>query len=51
MEVDYGPSLPPHLGADHSQHVNASDQNSSPYDEPTKVASARPKKHSHSQKA
>ena len=50
IEVDYGPSLPPRLGADQSHHVNASDQHSSLSDEPTKVASARPKKHSHSHK-
>ena len=50
MEVDYGPSLPPRLGADQSQHDNASDQHSGLSDEPTKVASARPKKHSHSHK-
>ena len=48
MEVDYGPSLPPHLGADQSQHDNASDQHSGLSDEPTRVASARPKKHSDS---
>ena len=48
MEVDYGPALPPRLGADQPQHDNASDQHSSLSDEPTKVASARPKKHSHS---
>ena len=47
MEVDYGPSLP-RLGADQSQH--ASDQYSGLSNEPTKVASARPKKHSHSHK-
>ena len=45
MEVDYGPILPPCLGADH----NASDQLSSPSKEPKK-ASERPKKHSHSHK-
>ena len=38
------------LGADQSQHDNASDQHSSLFDEPTKVTSARPKKHSHSHK-
>ena len=42
MEVDYGPVLPPCLGADHP-HDNASDQPSSLCDEPSKVASARPK--------
>ena len=47
MEVDYGPSLPPCLGADQSQHDKASDQHSGLSDEPTRVASARPKKHSH----
>ena len=49
MEADYGPALPPRLGAD-KPHDNASDQPSSLSDEPTKVASARPKKHSHSHK-
>ena len=42
MEVDYGPALPPHLGADHP-HDNASDQHSSLSDEPSKVAWTRPK--------
>ena len=50
MEVDYGPSLPPRLGVDQTQHDNASDQHSSLSDEPTKLESARPKKHSHSHK-
>ena len=53
MKVDYGsppPPLPPRLGADQSQHDNASDQYSSLSDEPTKVAPARPKKHFHSHK-
>ena len=45
MKVDYGPALPPHLGADH--HM-ASDQPSSPTEEPSKKASVRPKKPSHS---
>ena len=45
MEVDYGPALPPHLGADH--HMT-SDQPSSPAEEPSKKASGRPKTHSHS---
>ena len=40
MEVDYGPALPPQLGADH--HM-ASDQLSSPSKEPSKKASDRPK--------
>ena len=40
MEVDYGPALPPHLGADHR---SASDQPSSPSEEPSKKASDRPK--------
>ena len=48
MEVNYGPSLPPRLGADQSQHDNVSDQHSGLSDEPSRVASARPKKHSHS---
>ena len=47
MEVDYGPALPPHLGADHH---HASDQLSSPSEKPSKKASNRPKKHSHSHK-
>ena len=42
MEVDYGPALPPRLGADHP-HDNASDQPSSLSDEPSKMASVRPK--------
>ena len=50
MEEDYGPSLPPRLGSDQSQHDNASDQHSGLSDEPTRVESARPKKHSHSHK-
>ena len=45
MEVDYGPALPPQLGADH--HMT-SDQLSSPTEEPSKKVSVRPKKHSHS---
>ena len=45
MEVDYSPALPPHLRADH--HL-ASDQTSSPTEEPSKKSSVRPKKHSHS---
>ena len=45
MEVDYGPVLPPHLGADYHQ---ASDQLSSTSEEPSKKALDRPKKHSHS---
>ena len=44
MEVDYGPALPPQLGADH--HMT-SDQPSSPTEEPSKKGSVRPKKHSH----
>ena len=47
MEVDYGPSLPPRLSADHD---NASDQHSSLSNESTKVASARPEKHCHFRK-
>ena len=43
MEVDYGPALPPRLGADHH---NALDQHSSL----SKKASDRPKKNSHSHK-
>ena len=45
MEVDYGPALPPLLGADHH---NTSDQLSSPSEEPSKKALDRLKKHSHS---
>ena len=49
--MNYGPFLPPRLVADHSKHDNnASDELSGLSDEPTKVASARPKKHSHSHK-
>ena len=52
MEVDYGPSLPPRLGADHSKRVkDALDQYSGLADKPSRVASAKPKKHSHSFKA
>ena len=47
MEVDYGPALPPRLGADHH---NASDQHSGLSEEPSKKASHRPKEHSHSHK-
>ena len=50
MEVDYGPSLPPRLGTDQSHHDNASDQHSGLSDEPSRVALARSKKHSHSHK-
>ena len=50
MEVDYGPTLSPRLGADQPHHDNTSDQPSSLSNEPTKVTSARPKKHSHSYK-
>ena len=46
MEVDYGPALPPRLGADHP-HDNASDQLSSLSYAPSKVALARTRKHSH----
>ena len=42
-QVDDGPALPPHLGADH--HM-ASDQLSSPSEEHSTKASDRPKKHS-----
>ena len=47
MEVDYGPALPPRLGADHH---NVSNQHSGLSKEPSKKASGRPKKHSHSHK-
>ena len=47
MEVDDGPALPPHLGADH--HMT-SDQPSNPAEEPSKKASVRPKTHSYSHK-
>ena len=47
MEVDYGPALPPRLG---TGHHDASDQHCSPSEEPSKKASDRPKKHSHSHK-
>ena len=40
MEVDYGPALPPCLGADHH---HASDQHSGLSEEPSKKASDRPK--------
>ena len=45
--MDYGPALPPRLGSD--LH-NASDQNSNASEEPSKKASDRPTKHSHSHK-
>ena len=50
MEVDlYGPPLPPHLGDDHSMHDSdprhVSDQHSGQSYEPSRVVSARPKKH------
>ena len=48
MEVDYGPAR---LGANQPHHDNTLDQPSSLSNELTKVASARLKKHSHSQKA
>ena len=47
MEVEYGPTLPPRLGAD---HYNTSDQLSSPSVEPSKKASYTSKKHSNSHK-
>ena len=47
MEVDYGPALPPRLSSD--LH-NASDQNSNASEEPSKKASDRPTKRSHSHK-
>ena len=46
MEVEYGPALPPCLGSDH----NALDQPSVLSDEPSKVASVRPKKKSYPHK-
>ena len=45
MDVDYGPALPPRLGTD--PH-NASDQNASASEEPSKKVSDRPTKHCHS---
>ena len=45
LTAENSPALPPHLGADH--HI-ASDQLSSPSEEPSKKASDRPKEHSHS---
>ena len=47
MEEDFGPALSPRLGSD--LH-NASDQNSNASEEPSKKASDRPEKHSHSHK-
>ena len=44
MEENYGPALNPRLSADHH---SASDQLSSPSEEPSKKASDRPKKHSY----
>ena len=44
--MDYGPSLPPRLRDNQSRHdPNASDQSSGPSDGPSRVASARQKKH------
>ena len=45
MDVDYGPALPPGFGSDHQ---NFSDQNSNASEVPSKKASDRPKRHSHS---
>ena len=46
MEVDYGLSLSPCLRDNQSRHdLDASDQYSGQSDEPSRVASARPKKH------
>ena len=45
MEVDYGPTLPPRFSSD--LHYE-SDQNSNAFEESSKKASDRPKKHSHS---
>ena len=45
MDVDYGPALPPRLGADPDY---ALDQNASTSEEPLKKVSDRPKKHCHS---
>ena len=45
MDVDYGPAIPPRLGSDPQ---NASDQNASASEEPSKKVSDRPKKHCHS---
>ena len=45
MEVDYCPALPPRLGSDFHY---ASDQNSNASEEPSRKASDRSKKHSHS---
>ena len=44
MDVDHDSALPPRLGSD----LNASDQNSNTYGEPSKKVSDRPKKCSHS---
>ena len=43
--MDYGPALPPGLGSDHQNFL---DQNSSASEVPSKKASERPKRHSHS---
>ena len=45
MDVDYGPTIPPRLGAD--PH-NTLDRNASASEEPSKKVSDRPKKHCHS---
>ena len=50
----YGPLLPPHLGDDHSIHDSdlrhVLDQHSGQSEEPSRVVSARPKKHADKRK-
>ena len=50
----YGPPLPPRLGDDHSMHDSdprhVSDQHSGQSEEPSRVVSARPKKHADERK-
>ena len=55
MEVDlYGPPLPPRLGDDHSMHDSDprhfSDEHSGQSREPSRMVSARPKKHADKRK-
>ena len=50
MEVEYGPDLPPRLDPYDSRIEDASGHLHSPAEEPSRVASARPKQSSHASK-